>query len=193
MAATAFLFDLDGTIWDSYPCYAIALHSYLGLTHGEAVALLRSGGNAVIHARNCGLSNARFSRLCRDSLGDLRLYPETRETLQRLRLRGTPAGIVTNLPKWLVEPILSELNIRQYFDAVVYAARKPYPTGLIKAINDLSLNADDDVYYVGDMPTDAQAAAFAGVSFAWASYGYGDQCPPNTDAILSSFSDVLGL
>ena len=103
MAASAILFDLDGTIWDSYPCYAIALHKRLSVTANNVMARLRGGENAIRLARQCGLSDTNFSALCRNSFEHLQLYPDVRETLALLRERETQMGMVTSLPQWLAE------------------------------------------------------------------------------------------
>jgi phosphoglycolate phosphatase len=193
MAATALLFDLDGTIWDSYPCFVAVLHGPLGLTAGRTLQILREGSNAVALARDCGLSNSRFSRLCRAAVAGIRVYPDVRETLEDLRGQARPLGVVTNLPGWLIEPILIDLKLVQFFDSLIYAARKPGPGGINRALSSLGLHADELVFYVGDMPSDAQAAGRAAISFAWASYGYADGCPTGTAASLEKFSDVLSL
>ena len=191
MAATALLFDLDGTIWDSYPCFVAALHGPLGLTADRTLEILREGSNAIALARECGLSNSRFSRLCRAAIAEIRPYPDARETLEKLRAQARPLGIVTNLPGWLIEPILIELKLIQFFDSLIYAARKPGPGGINRALWSLGLHADANIFYVGDMPSDAEAATRAAVSFAWASYGYADDCPADAAASLETFPDVL--
>ena len=62
MAAEALLFDLDGTIWDSYPCYAAALSLESELTEHAAIRSLRSGDNVIGLVRGTGLTPSRFLR-----------------------------------------------------------------------------------------------------------------------------------
>src|SRR5712692_7664263 len=104
MAATAFLFDLDGTIWDSYPCYGTALGPALRCTSDDVVRRLRAGENVVTLAGSAGLSNSRLTSLCRAAIGDLTLYPSVRETLNELRGKNVPLGVVTNIPQRLIVP-----------------------------------------------------------------------------------------
>lgn len=193
MAATAFLFDLDGTIWDSYPCYGAALGPALRCTSDDVVRRLHEGQNVVTLAGSAGVSNARFTTLCRAAIGDLALYPGVRETLIQLRGKNVPLGVVTNIPQRLIVPLLSDLRLDDYFGSVVCAARKPGPTGILRATAQLGVVADESVFFAGDSLTDARAAGQAGVSFAWAAYGYGIEPPAETPVILESFSGLLKL
>ena len=54
-------------------------------------------------------------------------------------------------------------------------------------------DADARTWFVGDGAVDAEAAAAAGVRFAWASYGYYTEAPPGTAKVLERFEDVLQL
>jgi len=104
-------------------------------------------------------------------------------------------GVVTSLPGWLAELLISERGLRQYFDAFVHAgncrSRKPHPTPILAALRMLGPEPGHSMFYVGDSELDAQAASAAGVSFAWASYGYGAVKPKNAVKVLHLFEDVL--
>jgi phosphoglycolate phosphatase-like HAD superfamily hydrolase len=50
-----------------------------------------------------------------------------------------------------------------------------------------------DVWYVGDLKSDCTAARNAGISFAWASWGYSSEMPAHASMHLSSFSEVLAI
>lgn len=193
MAARTLLFDLDGTLWDSHQWYGAALCAGSVLTRDDAVARLQAGHNVVRLAREVGISDARFSRLCCEAVTALSLYPGVPEVLRTLGERGTLMGVVTNLPGRLVEPVIGDLGIAHHFATRIYNARKPGGGGIIRALGELDRGADDSVYYVGDMETDALAAQRAGVQFAWASYGYCDERPPRTRVELENFTDILTL
>ena len=191
MAATAFVFDLDGTIWDSYPCYSAALGSALDCGSETFVERLRSGESVVTLGSGAGVSNSKLVRLCRACIGDLTLYPDVLETLNEMRAANVPLGVVTNVPQRLVIPLLSDVGINNHFGAVVCAARKPSPSGILRAAAQLNVQADERVFFVGDSWTDAGAASRAGVSFAWAAYGYGIEPPKEPTLILKTFADLL--
>jgi len=193
MAATALLFDLDGTVWDSYPCYGAALGAPLGSSPEIVVARLKAGENVVALAGSAGISNTRFTRLCRSASSALRLYAGVEETLIEFERRGALLGVVTNIPQRLITPLLSDVGIATYFGSVICAARKPSPTGILRALAELKIDANKKVFFVGDSLTDALAARRAGVSFAWASYGYSAKCPQQTDVVIDSFPELLNL
>jgi HAD superfamily hydrolase (TIGR01509 family) len=193
MAATALLFDLDGTVWDSFPCYGLALSERLGLSAGEVIELLHKNGNVVGLARGAGLSNHTFSELTLRAINELRLYPNVIDTLQELSQQSIPIAIVTNLPKWLVSPLLFRTGLSNYFGAVETVAGKPSGKGLTKALKTLGVRPSEEVFYVGDLANDAQAANAAGVSLAWASYGYGTVQPKSTLVRIDNFSDIMNL
>ncbi len=193
MAASTLLFDLDGTIWDSFPWYAQLLTN--GASCADIVQRLRSGCSIVSLHSEYGVTKTQFRRICAFA-GDLpALYPEVPATLEALRQRGTALAIVTSLPNW-VELVLSRTGLDQYFRAVIHAgnctARKPNPKPLHSALRILGRDAGPEVFYVGDRSDDARAAARAGISFAWASYGYGEE-PNYLTARLDTFAEVLDL
>ena len=197
MAPTALLFDLDGTVWDSFPWYAGLLARASG---GKSAALhseLCRGASIVTLARQRGISNGRFVAECEASLRTLRLYPGTLATLEALASRGTPTAAVTSLPGWIAQPLLCGLQLGPLFrwvvDASNCASRKPRPGPVLAALQRLRIAPDHNVFYVGDRNDDAAAAKAAGVRFAWASYGYGDGCPTPSAVRLSSIDEVLGL
>lgn len=160
----------------------------------EAVLARLRAGEAIVHiARDAGVPISRFH-----TGGSPILYPGVKEGLAELQRRGTRMGVVTSLSPHLVVPALHALGIESFFgEAVVHPgnsrSRKPNPDGLLNALGRLSIAPSKDVFYVGDREIDAQAASNAGISFAWAAYGYGDSEPASSTAILDGFAAVLRL
>src|ERR1051325_1567860 len=101
MVAKALLFDLDGTLWDSYPCYGAAFQFESVFERETVIERLRAGDNVIQLAREYDISKTRLLRHCRAAIEDLALYPGVSETLNDISLGGVPLGIVTNLPRWL--------------------------------------------------------------------------------------------
>jgi phosphoglycolate phosphatase len=192
MAASAFTFDLDGTLWDSYPCYAAALEAGGLLPYSKAIKRLKSGENIVTIGLQLGLTKTRLARLCFGEIRRIKLYDGVAEGLTALMQRSVAMGVVTNLPKWLIHPILCELDLKRYFRISVFAAGKPKAGRLVSAVDCLP-TSNGVIYYMGDMPTDAEAARRARVPFAWAAYGYGINRPGDVAAVIKRFDEVLVL
>jgi HAD superfamily hydrolase (TIGR01549 family) len=196
LAAKAIVLDLDGTVWDSYAWYAGVLVRE-GASAQGTLAQLQAGGSIVRIRQNCGVSDSRFRRLCASYACDLPLYPGVRDSLEVLTERGTALGIATSLPGWLVKTLIDGLGLAEYFGSVIHAGncsgRKPSPTPILAAVRGLGLEVDATVFYVGDRTVDARAAVAAGVTFAWAKYGYGDERPAGTAKVIRHFREVLTL
>jgi len=194
MASTTLIFDLDGTIWDSRRFYAKVI-SLAGGDFDQAVQGLIGGLPAARLMREAGISSQGFIGVAASIKDDLELYPSARRTIHRLRAINMPMGIVTSLPKWVAQPMLQVTNLFNLFDTVVGWGRcrsaKPSPKPLLLALQDLNVNPSKDVWYIGDSVTDGQAARAARISFAWASYGYGEAKPVEADKILGGLVDVL--
>ena len=197
MAAEALLFDLDGTLGDTHRWYAEALAAEC-TTHAQELHRHIVGGTAAVTlADRLGIGRPRFLRACRAGLDRLPLYPGVRETLQRLRERGTPLGLVTSLSPAVMRVILEDPLLGRCFSAAVGAQaglrRKPHPAPLLEALRRMGLRPSERVWYIGDHASDQAAARGAGVRFAWASFGYRVAPPVTADAVLRRFVDVLDL
>ena len=88
------------------------------------------------------------------------------ELLARLKIRYK-LGIVTNRDARGVK-MLAEFGLLDFFDAIVSSSDvsvpKPNPEGLLKAC-DLLGSTPAEALYVGDSPSDMQAAQAAGITF----------------------------
>lgn len=196
MAAAAVIFDLDGTIWDSLPWYATVLAGAEPLLHQQHLARLRKGSPAARMLRDAGISPKRFERVCaaRDAVP---LYEDVLAVIRQLADEDIALGAVTNLPGWMAGPMLRCHELDEYFEsAVTYertTKRKPHPAPLLLCCQELDVAADEDTWYVGDSVGDYQAAQAAGLSFAWASWGYGSSAPLGSSMTLDGLNDLLAL
>src|SRR4051794_15109269 len=110
MAATTVLLDLDGTVWDSRPWLAHVAGGGDRSREPEALSALAAQRPAATLLREAGIGRSAFAALARGECG-ARLYPETLDSLNALKARGTPLGAVTNLPGWMARPMLAGLQL----------------------------------------------------------------------------------
>lgn len=197
MARRTLLLDLDGTLWDSRPWYAEILARLSGGSATELEDTLVSGVNIRRLASERGVTSYRFDREAGRTAASLRLYDGVLRTLDDLSNLETSIGVVTNLPGRLVETLLQETGIASHLEVIVTprvgVPAKPKPHGIRRALQEMGREADGRTWMVGDGVVDAEAAKAASVRFAWASYGYEAVHPPDTERVLRSFPDVLGL
>lgn len=90
------------------------------------------------------------------------------EVLSAARAGGLRQAVVTNAPRNLARRIITAKSLDKYVDACAAAGEapeKPAPDLILLALSRLGLAASEALY-VGDTPTDAEAARRAGVRLA---------------------------
>jgi phosphoglycolate phosphatase len=196
MAARALVFDLDGTIWDSLPWLARVVGGKNPRNERAALESLRGGIPAARLLKAAKVDARRFRSICQEAR-DFHPYDGVVTTLEHVQALGRPLGVVTNLPAWIARPMLGCVGLDDCFDSVVDFGRtrrhKPWPDPLELALSELGEEPGPDVWYVGDVDADAVAAERAGLSFAWATYGYGEREPQYASTSISAFADVANL
>ena len=178
------LFDLDGTLVDSAPDLAAAanaLRTARGLdpVDPEALRPVASRGSAALVDAVLGISDEALRQefLANYAAGCANLtrpYPGVRAMLEKLRAEGLTLAVVTNKPVALAGRVLEGLELMPLLSGFwgsdsPGSAMKPYPAGIRLAMRTLGT---DDALYVGDEPTDAKAAAAAGIPAALVRWGY---------------------
>jgi phosphoglycolate phosphatase len=143
VAPEAVVFDLDGTVWDSYPWYGQVLEDEAGVPRDQVVAELFHGASIVRLITQHGVSRSRFVRRAVSSIDSPPLYPGIRHTLSALQGRRIPLAVFTSLPGSIAEPKLNATGLRDCFSAVVHAGncrvRKPPPKGIFQALDAMNL------------------------------------------------------
>ena len=175
MTPPAFIWDLDGTLFDSYPIIVSAVQQTLGECgiHMEKADIFREvTASSVLDfirqvAQPRGLDPAalfrrsNFLQTSRDE--QVQLNPHAADVLDALHRQGATHFVCTH--KGASAPdVLEKLGIRKYFREIITAdsgfPRKPDPSGVEHLICTYDLDREH-CYYVGDRIIDLQCAANA--------------------------------
>lgn len=115
-----------------------------------------------------------------DELGGwkgVRLYPGVVEAVSALHAHGLRLDIITNKRAAPTARILELLDLARFFDTVVSpdSARPMYDSkaAALQALLRSSSLEPERVVYVGDSPSDGDAADRAGCRFVWVEWGFG--------------------
>lgn len=189
----AVVWDLDGTLIDSALDLCRALNKVLteaGFETLEVQSVRTMIGNGVpklvergFEAVGQQLSDAdleaivaRFMALySANPTAHTVLYPGVAETLEALAAAGVKQGLCTNKPEAVTRSILRQLNVDQYFSAVVGGdttdARKPDPKPLQLCIDTMGATVGSTIM-IGDSAVDAGSARALRVPIGLVAHGY---------------------
>ena len=187
---TAVLFDLDGTLLDTAPDFAVVLnqlrnkHNLPTLAYSDIRFQVSNGSKALIKMGfNIEESHPDFESK-RQALLDLylkhlavhtTLFPTLDELLLKLEQRRVPWAIVTNKPVQYAQPLLEQLSLSERCASLIcpdhVAERKPHPESLFLACEQMQVKPENCVY-IGDHQRDIEAGIKAGMKTVSAAYGY---------------------
>lgn len=202
------LFDLDGTLIDSYQGLTTALNQtgaellekplteleVKGLV-GEGVErlLLKAFGRGV-DAKLVEKFEEEYAKVC---CVESKMLDEVEETLAELESRGFMMGVCTNKPTSFSNSILQHLGISRHFRAVVgpdlAGSRKPDAKHVLATL-DLIGGHREAAYFIGDMPIDIAAARAASIPVAAIATGSAtaeELLAVKPDTLLQRFSDLV--
>jgi len=99
------------------------------------------------------------------------------EVLDRIKkIKGLKKGLVTSSPPDTTKLTLKNLKLSRYFNTVICdddsLEPKPAPDYILKAIKKLRVNPAKSIY-IGDLPSDLQAAKAAGCQTIGVRWGFG--------------------
>jgi phosphoglycolate phosphatase len=205
------VFDLDGTLVDSYAALTEAVnharrrHGMDALDATRIRELVGDGLDALLERAfstsdvPAGAKEAFESRYDEICCEESKVLDDVESTLAELQSLGIAMAVCTNKPTNFSEKILRFLNLAPYFRAIVgpdlAGARKPDGEHVRRT---LELSGVDRAFalFVGDMPIDVRAARNAGVDVAVVPTGSSsveDLRAAQPDHLLVRFSDLLAL
>lgn len=210
-------FDLDGTLVNSLPDLALSLNSAFAefelpqapeelvltwIGNGADILLERglewAGKTAEFQEERLLSLKRRFGyyygeNVCNKS----QLYPNVRETLEKLHSQGYLLAVVTNKPTKHVLPVLKAFEIDHFFIESLggqsLPAIKPHPAPLYYLCGKFGLYPHE-ILFVGDSKNDILAAQAAGCSSVGLTYGYNYNLPiedSQPDYVFADFAQLL--
>ncbi len=207
MSYRGIIFDLDGTLVDSFP----AIHESLimamkgsGVSPWDFKDTKGHVGHGIEHLVECAVGTElkdKALEIFRNDYGKncqhrTPLLPGVGEVLASLRTKGYLMAVATNKPLFFTNPILEHLGIREHLHAVfgpdVVDRPKPHPDMIMAILDQLRLTREECVY-LGDMPLDVETASRAGVGCAvvpTGAYSYSQLLQEVSVPVLKSFSEL---
>lgn len=209
---STFLFDADGTLIDtaeliirSYkhtlPLFGIAEPSREEVVRDIGIPFLNQLANLTgpIPQEKTEAIYKYYRQYQMDKSSEhLKAFPETRETLERLKEKGAKLGVVTSRSRISLEQYLEILGIYSFFDVIITPESvenpKPHREPTEKALLGLNANAQDSLF-IGDATYDQQSALGAGVDFAYVTWSHipVERFSPTPDLILQSMDELVTL
>ena len=207
----AVLFDLDGTLVDSYAALAEAvnharrsegLHDLSsarirGLVGDGVEKLLErafEGGAVPLGAQDA--FESRYDEVC---CQESKVLEDVEATLEQLATRGVAMAVCTNKPTVFSKKILDFLELSRYFRAIVgpdvAGARKPDARHLLVTLEAVEATPEETLF-VGDMPIDVRAARNSGIDVAVVPSGSSTReqlTDAHPDHFLERFADLVKL
>jgi phosphoglycolate phosphatase-like HAD superfamily hydrolase len=207
-SATAVLFDLDGVIVDTRQAILGALAMVASselrqeITPCELERYVTQPPPDVLAALGVldpgTVYEQAFDAALAVAIGELQVFVSVVRGIEALVAGGVKVGVVTRQSQRRL-PMLIPSELVDRLDVVVaheHALPKPAPDGILLALKRLGVPPSRGMY-VGDTPTDVQAARAAGVRSVVVAWGFTPEvelrsCEP--DAVLTAPSQVgLGL
>lgn len=199
----AILFDLDGTLWDSSPQVLAAwnqcikeelhrheqftlaqMHSYMGRTIEQIAAMMFPDVPEAVRCEYLDrCTKAEYAYLQHHAAT---LYPRSEQVIRALAEKYT-LGIVSNCLEGYIPCYVAQCGFAECFTDFECAGHTGKPKGEnIRLV--VERNHITHCIYVGDTQGDADSAAFAGVKFVHAAYGFGTVTA--CDAALSAITEL---
>ncbi len=188
----AVLFDLDGTLLDTWPDFEVVLNRLLEeenkapLDAGLIRATVSNGARALVtlgfgiepdHAEFEPLRERLLAHYSNHLAVHTRPFPGIEELLKKLGQHQLPWGIVTNKPFIYAQPLLRQLDLEPAPGTLIcpehVKERKPHPESLYLACEQLGCAANNCIY-IGDHRRDIDCGKNAGAKTIAAAYGYID-------------------
>lgn len=203
------IFDMDGTLLDSSRDITVSINHVRRVIYGLAPLAVetvveiinRDNRNLAMHfyGRKDYEKKARdefenhYNRQC---IQTTILYNGINTLIDQLHGRGVRLSVATNAPSLFARRMLTHLGIAKKFDYIIGGMDvknpKPHPEMIHLILSSCKFNPENDrALLVGDSDKDMKAARRAGISGAFAVWGFSHQV--QADIILFCPEELLQL
>jgi len=179
------IFDMDGTLIDSFPGILTALNRALEELHLPGVDLQwvrrhvgRGASKLIASASGGRIEPEDLHRVFRRHYGEAiveqsRPFPGVEDTLKNLG-KDHRLGLASNKPdRWIFE-VLEDLEWKELFCSIMgpeaAGAHKPHPEMIDKILRECAIPKERSIL-IGDMPIDAETGKNAGIPVLGVSCG----------------------
>ncbi len=199
-----YLWDFDGTLFDTYPVMAMAfqetLHDFGHDAEIEGIyAKMKVSMDIVVdyYVESFQLEKAfmeRYLTILSEKLSEIRAFPDVEETLAAIVKNGGKNFIVTHRGR-STNDVIDHLHLSQYFVEYVTSengfTRKPSPDAINYLLEKYSMKPEETIM-VGDRALDILAGKNAGCMTA---YFRGNSYVEDVEADIdvSSFKDFMSI
>jgi phosphoglycolate phosphatase len=207
----AVLFDLDGTLVDSYGALADAVN-YARRQHGldelSEATIREFVGEGIEKLLQRAFDSGEVPRGVQDAFerrydeiccAQSRVLADVHPTLLALDTWGVAMAVCTNKPSTFSRKILDFLELSPFFHAIVgpdmTGSRKPDARHVLRTLEATHCQPHEALF-VGDMPIDVRAARNSGLHVAVVATGSStpdELRASHPDHYLHRFSDLVGI
>lgn len=204
MSKKAIIFDLDGTLVNTYEDIAISVNealAYFSLplhTNEEIRAMIGKGSkNLITQALPSERREEAFINAVHEYyvgyydehlLVKTHVYDGLKEVIEKLRFEGRMLAVLSNKDDGQVKRIISELLPNVFFVCNGFSPNyphKPAPDSTLAIMKELGVTAEETAF-VGDSAIDVATAKNAGVLSVGVTWGFGGE-----GSFESNYPDVL--
>ncbi len=202
----AVLFDIDGTIIDSWD-FIFGAVKYTLKKHGhdisEEVLVSAMGGRSLLDYYKFLLPKADWEEIAKshnefqqDKFDLGKPFPGAKKLLKKLKLQGYLMGAVSNRTRESLKITLDRAEFSHFFDIAVSAEDvknpKPHPEHVLAALTYLKVEPKNS-FMIGDTQHDIEAGKNAGVKTIGVTYGFlgKDIKDHNPDFVIDNLEELL--
>ena len=210
----ACIFDLDGTLTDTVESIARGVNKALvhfGYSKRPVEEYNFYAGDGIDMALKRALAAAGDTEgrcleagipLCRKYFGEdplyhVKPYPQIRETVKALKVRGVKNAVFSNKPHTAAVQVVEAVFGKGFFDYIqgqtAEIPRKPDPAGVFRIMKEFSVRPEECLYF-GDTNTDMETGHAAGlytVGVAWGFRPRSELEAYHADCIINQPAEIL--